>query len=147
MMARTSFSRDELLTALQVIMKILQAFPDGDYLADGATVGMRQGSRPPREGQLDGVLPPDGTPVRQSRGVPQPARKHYTLAAKPKIESVDWAAMPPAARKIADHLLNAPKPQTSHQMIKELKLARSTFANAMTALKKRKLVQVQQLRG
>ncbi len=141
---RKSFSRDELLAALWTTAQFLQGFPNIEF--EAVTEGKHRA-------EIRGV-PPDGTLVTPAnapgdggsfviapygKGIPQPPRKQYTLSPKVKLERVDWDGVPRAARRIAEEL-HANGPATSHELMARLQIARPTFNNAMSKLRKRKLI-------
>ena len=149
-MPRSSFSRDELVSALQVAQRILQAFPNAEYPIDGPP-GMLH-HLPIDGGTRDSVansLPADGSP-RTARGYGkgqlQPPRKTYTLASKIRVEKVDWRGLPRAARRIVE-LLAGSGPLTSHEIMARLEIARPTFSNATSKLIAKKLIARVALRG
>lgn len=153
-MSREAFTRDELISALGVIQRILHAFPAGEYQAEeGATPTESAPYVPParntlpRDGGSPGdppTYPADGSAIQYGyrKGESQPPRKAYAIPAKIKLDRVEWKGLHRAAQRIAQHLDAAHAPLTSHEIIAQLGMARPTFNNAISKLRQHKIVMV-----
>lgn len=143
-MSRTSFSRDELLMALNTAAQILKGFPNVQYEAEPiatAPATIADGVRAlPENRPRDGAIVGNG----YGKGIPQPARLRHALAPKVSLERVDWRGVPRAARRIVEDL-GSHGPATSHELMERLQIARPTFNNAMSKLRKRRLVASERL--
>jgi hypothetical protein len=151
-MDRTSFSRDELLLALRTVSRFLQGFPNIQFGAEPMTPEPEYRNPLAADGTAvlsPGQLPADGSPVVAGngwgKGIPQPPRKRHMLSPKIKsIERVDWGGVP--GRRIAEEL-GAHGPATAHELMERLHIARPTFNNAISKLRKKKLVASEDLRS
>lgn len=140
-----SFSRDELLQALRAVEAFLKGFPNMQFPAGEEStpapepVGMlaTHAATPPVDGSIIGPA--------YGKGVPQPARKRHSLNPKVKLERVDWSGIPRAARRIAEELTRGPA--TSHELMARLQIARPTFNNAISKLRRRKIVMAEDIRS
>lgn len=124
------------MQALQVITRILQAFPGTTYTTDTP------------QSLTEGAVVPIGTPIGDTaiiatghgKGQPQAARKQYFLAPRAKLDKVVWSEFPRAARLIAELLpTTADQALTSHEIMERLKIARPTVQNAMSKLLRGKI--------
>jgi hypothetical protein len=141
-----AFTRDELLQSLRIIEKMLTAFPAAEYASDEPSEIAPVSRRTlPADGAVitDATQPTDGSTIKYgwAPGQPQPPRKQFTLAPKVKPEKIDLKALgfPRAARRIVE-LLAKSEPLTSHSIMQQLDMARPTWQNAMTKLRKKNLI-------
>lgn len=145
-MERTSFSRDELLSALRTVAQFLKGFPNIQFTANENDAVEEPHALRDGQAVTDTTRPLDGAPadVGYGKGVPQPPRKRHKSRLK-DLSRVDWNGVPRAARRMLEYWLSH-GPATSHETMAALQMARPTFNNAMSKLRARKLVESESLR-
>jgi hypothetical protein len=140
-MPRSMYTRDELAQALRVAARFLESLPESLTLAAIEDITTPRAPLPQDGAIVNGSMPGDGMSLHSpSKGQPQPARKQYAPAPRVRPQSVDWAGVTRAARRVGDLVLQANQPLTSHAIMSELKIARSTFDNAISELLRRKII-------